>query len=139
MKFTAEHALIRKTARAIIDKHINPHVDEWEAAGMFPAHQVFKLFGEQGLLGLKYPEEYGGQTLDRQSYWIAGDPWSMIITCDGTDPVATERIAIAESFEWLRPADTAGLGREPLKVDAAYVDSQLKALSADEDLSRFIL
>ena len=42
----------------------------------------------------------------------------MIITCDGTDPVATERIAIAESFEWLRPADTAGLGGRLEVADA---------------------
>jgi ATP-dependent HslUV protease ATP-binding subunit HslU len=36
-------------------------------------------------------------------------------------------------------AADSGVGREPLLVDAAYVDSQLKELSADEDLSRFIL
>ncbi len=36
-------------------------------------------------------------------------------------------------------AADAGLQGQPLRVDAAYVDSQLKALSADEDLSRFIL
>jgi ATP-dependent HslUV protease ATP-binding subunit HslU len=36
-------------------------------------------------------------------------------------------------------ATDASLKHEPLLVDAAYVDSQLKALSADEDLSRFIL
>ena len=36
-------------------------------------------------------------------------------------------------------AADAGLQDEPLLVDAAYVDSQLKELSADEDLSRFIL
>ena len=48
--FGEEHALLRKTINGIIDKHINPYVDEWEAAGMFPAHEVFKRFGEQGLL-----------------------------------------------------------------------------------------
>jgi ATP-dependent HslUV protease ATP-binding subunit HslU len=36
-------------------------------------------------------------------------------------------------------AADAGLSHQPLMVDAAYVDSQLQALSADEDLSRFIL
>jgi ATP-dependent HslUV protease ATP-binding subunit HslU len=36
-------------------------------------------------------------------------------------------------------AADAGVNRQPLQVDAAYVDSQLQALSADEDLSRFIL
>lgn len=36
-------------------------------------------------------------------------------------------------------AADAGLSSEPLLVDEAYVDEQLAALSADEDLSRFIL
>ena len=37
---------------------------EWEAKGQFPAHEVFKKLGNLGLLGLKYPEEYGGAGLD---------------------------------------------------------------------------
>jgi len=46
-----------------------------------------------------------------------------------------ERLLEETSFT---AADT-GLQDEPLLVDAAYVDSQLQALSADDDLSRFIL
>jgi citronellyl-CoA dehydrogenase len=82
MLFTEEHALLRKTARSIIDTHINPHVDEWEAAGAFPAHQVFKLFGDQGLLGLKYPEADGGSGLD-YSYSIALAEELSNINCGG--------------------------------------------------------
>ena len=37
-----------------------PHADEWEAAGGFPS-EIFRRMGEVGLLGLRYPEEYGGQ------------------------------------------------------------------------------
>jgi hypothetical protein len=66
----------------------------------------------------RYPEEWGGQTIDRQAYWVAGDPYSVIITCDGIDPVATDRLSIAESFEWLRPADTAGMGGRFESVEA---------------------
>ena len=39
-------------------------MDEWEAAEIFPAHQVFKGLGDLGLLGLTKPEEYGGMGLD---------------------------------------------------------------------------
>ncbi|MDX1732725.1 MAG: ATP-dependent protease ATPase subunit HslU [Halioglobus sp.] len=46
-----------------------------------------------------------------------------------------ERLLEESSYE----AADAGLKNESLLVDAAYVDSQLEALSADEDLSRFIL
>ena len=64
MQFTHEHEQIRATLKRYIDEHINPHVDEWEEAGMFPAHEVFKDLGQLGLLGLTKPEEYGGAGLD---------------------------------------------------------------------------
>jgi ATP-dependent HslUV protease ATP-binding subunit HslU len=46
-----------------------------------------------------------------------------------------ERLLEEVSFS----AADSGLSEEPLVIDAAYVDRQLQALSADEDLSRFIL
>jgi citronellyl-CoA dehydrogenase len=64
MQWTHEHEEIRKTLKRYIDEHINPHVDEWEEAGIFPAHQVFKGLGDLGLLGLTKPVEYGGMGLD---------------------------------------------------------------------------
>jgi citronellyl-CoA dehydrogenase len=70
MQFTHEHREIQKTLKRFIDEEINPHVDEWEEAEIFPAHQVFKRLGELGLLGLCKPEEYGGAGLD-YSYSMA--------------------------------------------------------------------
>jgi len=64
MQFTHEHEQIRDTLKRYIDEHINPHVDEWEAAEIFPAHRVFKDLGNLGLLGLTKPVEYGGLGLD---------------------------------------------------------------------------
>jgi citronellyl-CoA dehydrogenase len=109
MKFTEEHALIRKTARAIIDKHINPRVDEWEAAGLFPAHEVFKLFGDQGLLGLKYPEAYGGAALD-YSYSVALAEELANINC-GSIPMA-----LGVQTDMATPA-LARFGSEQLKQE----------------------
>jgi len=64
MKFTQEHEELRRTLKRVIDNEINPHVDEWEAAEQFPAHEVFKKLGNLGLLGLTKPEAYGGAALD---------------------------------------------------------------------------
>ena len=64
MKFTLEHRQLEDTVIKFCDKEINPFVPEWEAKGQFPAHEVFKKLGNLGLLGLKYPEEYGGSGLD---------------------------------------------------------------------------
>jgi citronellyl-CoA dehydrogenase len=64
MKFTPEHEQIADTVRKFVAKEINPYIAEWEAAQEFPSHQVFKKLGDLGLLGLKYPTEYGGMALD---------------------------------------------------------------------------
>src|SRR5258708_20171050 len=64
MQFTQEHAEIRRTLRAIIDKDINPYVDQWEEDGIFPAYEVFKKLGSAGLLGINKPAEFGGMGLD---------------------------------------------------------------------------
>src|SRR6202453_4025345 len=64
MLFTAEHDEPRRTPQKFIAAEINPHVDEWEAAGEFPAHEVFKKLGDLGFLGLNKPAEFGGAGLD---------------------------------------------------------------------------
>jgi citronellyl-CoA dehydrogenase len=64
MQFTQEHEELKRTVERFVENEINPHVDEWEAAGIFPAHQLFKKLGDLGLLGLTRPEEYGGAGLD---------------------------------------------------------------------------
>ena len=62
--FTAEHRALRETLARVIEKDINPFVDQWESEGKFPAHRVFKKLGDAGLLGLTKPIEYGGMGLD---------------------------------------------------------------------------
>ncbi|NCV40995.1 MAG: acyl-CoA dehydrogenase, partial [Betaproteobacteria bacterium] len=42
MLFTDEHRAIQDALRKFIDSEINPHVDAWEKAEIFPAHEVFK-------------------------------------------------------------------------------------------------
>jgi len=64
MQFTPEHTQIADTVRKFVAHEINPHTREWEKAGQFPAHEVFKKLGNLGLLGIKYPTEYGGMGLD---------------------------------------------------------------------------
>jgi len=62
--YDEEHMAMKKTARKIIDDDINPFVDEWEKAGEYPAHEVFKKLGNAGLLGVNKPVECGGMGLD---------------------------------------------------------------------------
>jgi citronellyl-CoA dehydrogenase len=50
--------------RRIVDEDINPFVTEWERAGIFPAHELFKKLGDAGLLGITRPAAFGGLDLD---------------------------------------------------------------------------
>ena len=64
MKLTPEHEALRETTLKAVTEHINPFVDQWEEEQIFPAHRVFKAFGDLGLLGICKPVEYGGLGLD---------------------------------------------------------------------------
>jgi alkylation response protein AidB-like acyl-CoA dehydrogenase len=58
--FGEEHEELRETVRRFVLKEIAPNVDEWEAAREFP-RELYSRCAELGFLGLKFPEELGGQ------------------------------------------------------------------------------
>jgi acyl-CoA dehydrogenase len=58
--FTEEHEELRETVRRFVARELAPHAREWEDARWFP-DDVFARMAGTGLLGLKYPEAYGGQ------------------------------------------------------------------------------
>ena len=66
MQFTDEHDMIRATVARFVDNELNPNIEAWEEAGIFPAHEVMKKLGDLGLLGLTRPEEFGGAGLDNR-------------------------------------------------------------------------
>ena len=107
MQFTHEHLAIQKTLKRFIDEKINPHVDEWEAAEIFPAHEVFKGLGQLGLLGLTTPEQFGGAGLD-YSYAMAMAETLGHIHCGGVP------MAIGVQTDMATPA-LARFGSEELK------------------------
>jgi citronellyl-CoA dehydrogenase len=107
MQFTHEHREVQKTLKRYIDEHINPHVDEWEAAEMMPAHEIFKGLGDLGLLGLTKPEAYGGAGLD-YSYSMAMAETLGHIHCGGVP------MAIGVQTDMATPA-LARFGSEELK------------------------
>jgi acyl-CoA dehydrogenase len=58
--FTEEHEQLREAVRRFVETELAPHAREWEDARWFP-NDVFTRLAELGYLGLKYPEEYGGE------------------------------------------------------------------------------
>ena len=57
--FTEEHEEFRAVVRRFVETELLPHAAAWEDAKWFP-DEVFGLLAEQGYLGLKYEEAYGG-------------------------------------------------------------------------------
>ena len=68
--YTEQHIELRESYQKLIQKEIEPYIDEWEAKGIFPAHELFKKLGDAGFLGISKPVEYGGMGLE-YSYEIA--------------------------------------------------------------------
>ena len=58
-----EHRALRDQVRRFVDNEIRPHAEAWEEAGSTPRAVLTKL-GELGLLGIRYPAEFGGSEMD---------------------------------------------------------------------------
>ena len=94
--FTNEHSEMRQSLRKLIDRDINPYVDEWEKQEIFPAHKVFKNLGDNGFLGVSYSTEYGGLGLpysfniaiaeELGSIHCGGVPMAIGVQADMTTP-----------------------------------------------------
>ena len=67
-----ERAALRVTLRAFVERELLPHIEAWEEAGEFP-RELYLRAGELDLLGMGFPEAYGGS---------AGDSTSVIALCE---------------------------------------------------------
>ena len=112
--FTDEHEQLRESVSRFVRSEIAPHVDEWERAREFP-RELFGRCGELGFLGLKYPEELGGQGGDyvHDAVWIeelsrSGAAGGVAAGLGAQTGIATPPIfnfGTREQHErWLRPA-----------------------------------
>src|SRR5256884_2874692 len=68
--FTEEQEQLRKSVREFAEGEIAPHVMEWDEASHFPLEIIPKL-AEMGLLGVIFPEQYGGAGLGYIEYAAA--------------------------------------------------------------------
>ena len=57
--FDETHRILRRTVARFVEKELKPYVEEWEEAGEFP-RELYAKAAEAGVIGVGYPEEYGG-------------------------------------------------------------------------------
>jgi len=150
MRFTEEHHQLRRTVRDFVEKEVNPHVDEWEKAGAFPAHEVFKKAGRLGLLGINKPEASGGMGLD-YSYQAAATeelgnckcgaiPMALGVQTDMATPALAKWGADELKKEFLAPA-IAGEAVTSIAVSEAGGGSDVAAIKtvAKKDGSDYLI
>jgi len=75
--FTDEQQQLRKSIREFAEGEIAPHVMEWDETSHFP-HEIMPKLAEMGLLGIIFPEQYGGAGLGYIEYVIAIEELSRV-------------------------------------------------------------
>ncbi|HPO19088.1 MAG TPA: acyl-CoA dehydrogenase family protein [Rubrivivax sp.] len=138
---------MQDAVKRFIETEINPHVDEWEAAGIFPAHEVFRKMGKLGFLGVSKPVEFGGLGLD-YSYSIAvaealsymhcgGIPMAIGVQTDmatpalarfGSDEVKREFLAPSISGDYVACLGVSEVGAGS---DVASIKTSARKIGAD--------
>ncbi len=83
LTLSAEHEMIRQTARDFAQKEIAPLAAEHDETGQFP-YETVKKMGQLGLMGIEVPEEYGGAGLDTLAYVLAMEEISKVDASHGT-------------------------------------------------------
>lgn len=119
MELTLEHKQIQETTRKFVESEINPYVQEWEDAGIFPARELFKKLGNLGLLGIHKPVEYGGMGLDYSYNLVAaeehgralcvGVPTAIGVQTDMATPALARYGSDSLKREFLAPAISGDL------------------------------
>ena len=67
MHETESYKMVAESAKEFAEKHLGPHVMEWDEKQHFPI-DVMRLAGQMGFLGILIPEEYGGSGLSYHEY-----------------------------------------------------------------------
>ena len=65
-----DHELIRRTVRDFAEGEVAPVAEELDRTKSFP-YEIVRQLGELGLMGIPFPEEYGGAGADSLAYAIA--------------------------------------------------------------------
>jgi butyryl-CoA dehydrogenase len=109
---TEEHRMIRRMVRDFAEKEIAPRAEEIDETDQFP-EDLFRRMGELGIIGLPFPEEYGGSGGSYTGLVIALEEiarvsGSMAITLDAQTSLYCEPIYLfgteEQKHKYLAPA-----------------------------------
>lgn len=145
---TAEQEEIRKMVREFAAKEVAPTAAERDEKELF-SREIFDKMGELGILGLPYPEEYGGAGSDFLSYAIAVEELSRV--CASTGIGLSVHVSLCawpiykygteeQRQKFLRPlAEGTKLGAFGLTEPNAGTDAAAGSTTAVKDGDSYIL
>ncbi len=123
--YTPEHEAFRTSLRRFVEQKITPFVDEWDEAEAFPV-SLYKDAAEIGLMGLSFPEEYGG---------IPADPFYGLIVAEELARAACGGISAGLMSHTIAMPPLAALGSAELKSEvlpAVLSGEKIAALAVTE-------
>ncbi|WP_371373632.1 acyl-CoA dehydrogenase [Sporomusa aerivorans] len=147
-QLTQEQADIRKMVREFAEKAIAPTAAERDEKELFP-RDIFDKMGELGIMGLPYPENYGGAGSDFLSYAIAVEEISRV--CGSTGIGLSVHVSLCawpifkygneeQKQKFLRPlAEGTKLGAFGLTEPNAGTDAAAGSTVAVKDGDSYIL
>src|SRR5258707_10713604 len=69
LDFTPDQELLRRSVREFAETELRPHTREWDDAQQFP-RELFSKLAALGLMGIQFPEEFGGAAMSSVDYCI---------------------------------------------------------------------
>lgn len=103
--YTEDHDALRATVRRFVEREIVPHVDAWERDEALP-RALYRKAGEVGLLGLGFPEQYGG---------ILGDRFAQIVVTEELCRCGAGGVVAGLMSHGIGLPPVVALGSDPLK------------------------
>src|SRR2546430_13545818 len=98
-ELTEEQLQMKMSVREFAEAEIAPHVMEWDETQHFPIELLPKL-GELGLLGILFPEEYGGAALGYVEYATAIEELSRVDGSVGISVAAHNSLCSNHIFQY---------------------------------------
>jgi acyl-CoA dehydrogenase len=109
---TAEHDAWRETVRRFVEREILPQAAAWDEAGEFP-RELYRKAAAAGLLGLGFPEEYGGT--ERTGATPVADYFFRIVSAEEFARAGTGGLSASLFSHTIGAPPIAAVGSEALK------------------------
>ncbi|MFC4557247.1 acyl-CoA dehydrogenase family protein, partial [Virgibacillus kekensis] len=147
-ELTKEQAMIKKMVRDFAEDVIKPRAVEIDTEAKFP-EDIFSQMGELGLMGIPFPEEYGGSGGDTISYALAVEEVGKVCGSTGLSYAATVSLGASPIYyfgteeqkqNYLKPiAEGKTLGAFGLTEPNAGSDAGGTKTTAVEDGNEYVI